>query len=392
MTYTQKNIENALETLLVGNIWTSDTLLTITTGEWAMFPSNNTSLVLEQFNVSGVCFKREIVNLTWKSGDILTVTRAYEECVQDDTATPKTITQNALSFNLDQWVVKISQYITAKIIDDIETTIVDIETKLNNFISSLIAPISTGSANAYVVTLTTNDTWYVAWWTYSFITNFGNTWAATVNINGWWAKTIKKLQDQDLASGDIESGQVVELRYDGTVMELVSQIAQVSIPTLNINWLTEKTSLLLDDDEMIVYNSVTAQNEKIKVSNFFKNQNIVYLTRATNAPSWTVTTAHGLWRIPWRIRVKAITPWTTVANGMSFWNWKNDGSNTNGCVYVDVWVSDAATNSTYAIRGYLSWVWQTWVINNVTTSNFNIVFTLAWSPSARSIWIEIDLM
>ena len=68
MVYEKKNIKNTLQTLLQWSVSNSDTLFTITTGEWAIFPINLTPLVVEQFNSSWVCFKREIVNLTWKTG------------------------------------------------------------------------------------------------------------------------------------------------------------------------------------------------------------------------------------------------------------------------------------------------------------------------------------
>jgi len=90
---------------------------------------------------------------------------------------------------------------------------------------------STGSANAYVVTLTKDPASLVKGQTYSFLSNFANTSACTVNINALGAKTIKKLGGAtDLVSGDIASGMVVELIYDGTNMIMLNPVANAVVP------------------------------------------------------------------------------------------------------------------------------------------------------------------
>lgn len=53
-----------------------------------------------------------------------------------------------------------------------------------------------------------------------------NTGAATLQINALAAKTIKKLHDQDLVTGDIELGQIIHVIYDGTFFQLLSTVAQ----------------------------------------------------------------------------------------------------------------------------------------------------------------------
>lgn len=60
----------------------------------------------------------------------------------------------------------------------------------------------------------------------TFLANTLNTAAATLNVNALGAKTIKKLRDQDLATGDIEAAQIVVLIYDGTFFQMISQLAQ----------------------------------------------------------------------------------------------------------------------------------------------------------------------
>ena len=60
-----------------------------------------------------------------------------------------------------------------------------------------------------------------------FKANHANSGAATINVDSVGAKTIKKLHDQDLASGDIESGAICLIVYDGTNFQLISQLAHL---------------------------------------------------------------------------------------------------------------------------------------------------------------------
>lgn len=84
---------------------------------------------------------------------------------------------------------------------------------------------SSGSANSYVVAYTVAPAALRTGQVYSFITNFGNTGTATVNINTLGAKTIKKDVAGTLtalSSGDMGSGQYVMLAYNGTDMVWVN--------------------------------------------------------------------------------------------------------------------------------------------------------------------------
>jgi hypothetical protein len=96
---------------------------------------------------------------------------------------------------------------------------------------------SSGSANAYVVTYAVAPAAYCTGWRYSYITNFAVTGSATVNINTLGAKTIKKDVAgvlTALSSGDMASGQFVELAYNGTDMIWVNwQGASTAVPTAN---------------------------------------------------------------------------------------------------------------------------------------------------------------
>ncbi len=91
---------------------------------------------------------------------------------------------------------------------------------------------TTGSANAFALTVNRTITAYANGDVFIAKANFTITGAATLNVTGGQsgasalgAKTIKKRHDQDVASGDIENGQWCVWKYDGTNMQLLSGVA-----------------------------------------------------------------------------------------------------------------------------------------------------------------------
>lgn len=88
-----------------------------------------------------------------------------------------------------------------------------------------------GASDSYTATLSPAPTAYVTGGHYSFKANTANTGAATINFNSLGAKTIKKVAGgitTDLADNDIRSGQIVDLVYDGTNMQMQSTLGNVS--------------------------------------------------------------------------------------------------------------------------------------------------------------------
>ncbi|MFA5080309.1 MAG: hypothetical protein WC472_01650 [Candidatus Paceibacterota bacterium] len=82
--------------------------------------------------------------------------------------------------------------------------------------------VTTGSANAYVLTVSPVPATLITGDVFRFKANFSNTSSATLNVNGLGAKAIKKNYNQNLEIGDIESGQLVTVMYDGTNFQLLS--------------------------------------------------------------------------------------------------------------------------------------------------------------------------
>ncbi len=81
------------------------------------------------------------------------------------------------------------------------------------------------ASDTYAITLSPVPSAYFVGMEINFTANTANTGAATLNVNTLGAKTIKKKYDQDLETGDIESGQIVNIIYDGTNFQMQSQVA-----------------------------------------------------------------------------------------------------------------------------------------------------------------------
>ena len=80
---------------------------------------------------------------------------------------------------------------------------------------------TTGSANAYVLTTGLSLAAYVAGQTFTIKASFGNTSTATINVDGLGAKDLRKNGTTALASGDIVSGNIYTISYDGTLFQIL---------------------------------------------------------------------------------------------------------------------------------------------------------------------------
>lgn len=84
------------------------------------------------------------------------------------------------------------------------------------------------ASDSYAITLDPAPSAYAIGQSFTFKANTANTGSASLNVNGLGAKTLKKLTDQDLVTGDIEAGSIVEVVYDGTNFQVISTVAQTA--------------------------------------------------------------------------------------------------------------------------------------------------------------------
>ena len=85
--------------------------------------------------------------------------------------------------------------------------------------------VSTGAADAYVVADAAQIVSLQEGQIVIFNANFENGGASTLNFGAFGAKSIKKNNNIDVEAGDIEAGQIVICRYDGTNMQMLTPTA-----------------------------------------------------------------------------------------------------------------------------------------------------------------------
>lgn len=205
--YSVKN--DAYSQLLVG-ISAGATTIELKVGEGTRFPASNFIATLVQYDTSGdpssAVVKKEKINVTSRSGDTLTVVRGL------DTPT---------SFDADDFIYL---NVTAEVIEDIQN-------EVERIVDEDIAGLESSKLDANGQLRTGNGAWKTSY----------------NNASG---------NEVELALG--ASGRV--LQSNGT-----SSAPTWEVPTVDINGLTEKTTPLSDNDELIIYDG--SGNKKIKWSN-----------------------------------------------------------------------------------------------------------------------------
>ncbi len=175
--------------------------------------------------------KREKALVINRSSDTLTVAtggRGYDGSSAQSFLTGNYVRLNVASKSIEEIIKALADFGIAENtlntnLDAAEAAIDSIESGETN------AATATGSSNAYAITVTPVPLAYADKQLFRFKANFSNTGSATLNVNTLGAKTIKKSDGAtNLASGDIENGQIVVVQYDGTNFQMLSPIANQS--------------------------------------------------------------------------------------------------------------------------------------------------------------------
>ena len=180
---------------------------------------------------------------------------------------------------------------------------------------------STGSANAYVLAVSSDMPVYAAGQVFKFNANFANTGATTIAVNGQAAKNILKDHDVALEANDIESGQLVIIMYDGTQFQMLSQkgvdISSASKATLTAGVTSNASALHNHNDQVTNYNFTVFSNhdDPLVAGTGFSDATIKLLSIA----DWDSTQADsGQWKISFSndvgaaFQVSAFVDYTTV--------------------------------------------------------------------------------
>lgn len=229
--------QNAVQVYLWAPLLSSATSAVLETGKGALLGSDFPLVgKITKYDTDGVTvLKREIVNITNRSGDVATIARAYETCPLGTASSA--LQQVAQDFDTND-ILEI--VVSKKCLDDFNTDIENLQTFQNTTVpatyatktelanSQLVYGASSAGSDAYAITVA-NVSAYANGQKFTFLADVGNTWAATFKVNSLSALPIKKNNDQDLATWDIEAGQLVEVIINNTdgVAEMVSQVATI---------------------------------------------------------------------------------------------------------------------------------------------------------------------
>lgn len=112
--------------------------------------------------------------------------------------------------------------------------------QLGAAINSLIT--TAGSANAYTLTSGQSLLAYAAGQQFFIKANFTNTGAATINVDSIGAKSLTKNGATALAAGDLTSGQIYIIDYDGTQFQVLNLSAAVDATLTALAALTTAAS------------------------------------------------------------------------------------------------------------------------------------------------------
>ena len=120
MTFIWYKTANNIVSYLVSAISSGSTSIIVNDG--SIFPSSFPYLLTIEQQLNGETVTREIVKATAKTWSTITIERAVESCISDDTANPKTYSQVAHSFDANAIV---SLEMTAWTLQDAQTGITD---------------------------------------------------------------------------------------------------------------------------------------------------------------------------------------------------------------------------------------------------------------------------
>lgn len=137
-------------------------------------------------------------------------------------------------------------------------------------LKTLLYAADGGSTDTYAISLTVVPGAYsdLLGIPLSVKVNTANTGAATLNVNGLGAITIKKFKDKDLTTGDLIAGQIITLIYDGTNFQLQSKASNTRSIITAASYTTDTgTSLNCDTLANGGWFIVTAQTGALKLNN-----------------------------------------------------------------------------------------------------------------------------
>lgn len=345
MQYSNYDMKNNVHATLSTAISSVATTIQLTAWQgarfWNTFPQIAT---LESFDENWKVVKREIVQITWRSGDNLTVVRAFAPCPENDDANSQS--QNAISFNADD---TISLYIPKEIFDIISQSMNDIyDNGTNNMRTDLVSWLQV-EVNPWSV-LVWSAYYDFAGWTITLTDNATNYLEIDEDWNLANNTTSRNDQNTKLAIITTFGGEVTNIK-DWRLWTVGWRIWWV-----NIHDLTEKNVVNANDEFIISDSENIWNNKKIKYWTF--SSNLLY---NSDILSWEDLS-------DWDLILKYnIYNWNIIENSQDFWN-------TITKIAIKQISNWQAISSLWLYLKSLTWNTATWLTLNIESDN-------NWEPS-----------
>lgn len=259
MAYTRYGWANLAQDTITPWITAAATTVTVDS-KGSLFPAHNGTTdydypcVLEQFDTSGVCTKREMMLVTAKTGNQFTITRSFGSVPWSDSAT----SQGTTAYAFDEWA-RFSLVTSWELIKEILDWLDERVTKADFQKWTPILWSSSVWTDSYAIAPTPAITAYEDNMLFRVRADVANTGTATLAVSGLAAKTIKKNgTDDDLENGDIEANQIFTVVYNSTedVRQYQSQLWEPVVAS----WLsTNKFTSVSTWNALTVWSATVAQ-------------------------------------------------------------------------------------------------------------------------------------
>ena len=222
---------------------------------------------------------------------------------------------------------------------------------------AFVYAVDTGSADAYAISLSPAVTAYAAGQRFAFKAANASTGASTLAVNGLAVKTIKKNGNDDLAANDIKTDQIVEVEYDGTNFQMLSQLGNA--PTSGISDVVDDTSPQLGGDLDLNGNAIdfpsTANISDVLDEDNMASDSAAALATQQSIKKYVDDNAGDSITIDTENTDTSVTsiPYTTIPAGASRVTGSIKGLSTNGSSNLVMTLGDSGGLETSGYSGHL---------------------------------------
>lgn len=323
MQYSNFDMKNNVHATLSTAVSSVATTIQLTAWQWSRFWTTFPQIAtIESFDENWKVMKREIVKITARNGDNLTVVRAFAPCPENDDANSQS--QSSVSFNADD---QISLYIPKEIFDKIHDSLNDIyDNGTNNMRTDIVSWLQV-EVNPWSV-LVWSAYYDFAGWTITLTDNATNYLEIDEDWNLANNTTGRDEENTKLAIITTVNGSVTKIQ-DRRLWTVWWKIGGI-----NIHELTEK-NIPSQLDELVLSDSENIwNNKKIKISNIIWYSGWLY---AQDINIWDALTESRLensnnlsleiWKE--RLSIAVNTAWSWLTGNWfytylwKYWNWQN---------------------------------------------------------------------